>query len=160
MRPPKSGGMTFEKVKIGEFIFGNIKEVQYDKEHKFKGFEGKDDTVGLAVRFVFKLQGYEFPHFSRWMRLNLGEKANLYKKYVSKLVANARPDMDFDLDDLNGLEVKTVWDENGDFQNLENIWPIGGKLKVREFDKDELPEPPPPTEDDFVPEYESEDVPL
>jgi len=156
MRPPKIGGTTFEKVKIGEFIYGTIDKVQYDNDHKFKGFEGKADTNAPAVRFVFKLQGYEFPHFSRWMKFNMGEKANLYSKYVAKLVKDAKPDMDFDLDELTGLEVKTIWDEKGDFQNLENIWPMKGKIVVKMFEKDE----PPAQDDDFVQELSDDDVPM
>jgi len=158
MRPPKSSSMTFEKLKIGEFIYGTIDKVQYDNEHKFKGFEGKADSVAPAVRFVFKLQDYEFPHFSRWMKFNMGEKSNLYGKYISKLVAGAKPDMDFDLDELTNLEVKTIWDENGDFQNLENIWPMRGKITVKLCEDNN--EVPPPTDHDFVPEYESDDVPM
>lgn len=157
MRPPASSSTTFEKVKIGEFIFGTIVKIDYDKEHKFKGFEGKADTIALAVRFVFKLQGYEYHHYSRWMKFNLGEKANLYSKYVVKLVANAKPDMDFDLDELLNLEVKTIWDEKGDFQNLENIWPVKNKITVKLFDKGDAP----PIEDyDFIPEIEENDIPL
>jgi hypothetical protein len=149
--PPRTSSTTFEKVQIGEFILGTIDKIEYDTAHKFKGFEGKEDSIAPALRFVFKLQGYEWPHRSRWMRFTLGEKSNLYKKYVSKLVMNAVPDMDFDLDQLKGMQIKTLWEENGEFQNLESIFPIGQKLAVTD---NEINEPPPPMEDDFIPEIE------
>ncbi len=153
MRPPARSSTTFEKVVIGEFITGIIEVIEYDMEHKFKGFEGKEDSVVPAVRFIFKLDGYQYKHYSRWMKFNMGEKANLYKKYISKLVANAKPDMNFDLDVLLGMPVKTIWEENGDFQNLESIYPAGKKIKV----EDEVPAP---EDADFPPEHDDDDVPL
>ena len=124
---PERKKMDYEKLKIGEFITGIIEEVQYDKEHLFKGFQGKEDTTQMAVRFKFKFDGYNHPHYSRWMKFMYASKANLYVKYVSKLVDNAQPDMELDLDLLQGLEVKTIWVENGDFQNLESIFPLNKK---------------------------------
>lgn len=128
MKPPqRNGSKEFEKVAVGEFIIGTM-EVAYDQEHKFKGFQGKEDTIQPAVRFIFTLDGYKYKHYSRWMKFSYGEKANLYKKYVSKLVENAEPDMDFDLDALNGMKVKTIWSEDNDFQNIDNIFPVNGKI--------------------------------
>ncbi len=63
------------------------------------------------------------------MKFTYAEKSNLYKKYISKLVENAEPDMDFDIDALNGMKVKTIWSEDNDFQNIDNIFPINGKIK-------------------------------
>jgi hypothetical protein len=98
------------------------------------------------------------PHRSRWMNFNVGEKANLYKKYIAKLVNNAKPDMNFDLDLFTGMKIKTIWEMNGDFNNLESIYPNGPKLTITE---NEANEPPVPTDDDFVPEMEdADDVPL
>ena len=151
MKPPQRNSTTFEKVAIGEFIVGTIDKLEYDLEHKFKGFDGKEDRISPAIRFVFKLQGYEYPHRSRWMSFSVGEKSNLYKKYIIKLVNNAKPDMDIDLDAFLGMQVKTIWEENGDFQNLESIYPIGPKLTITE---NEVNEPPPPSDDDFIPEIE------
>ena len=153
MKPPARSSTSFEKVKIGDFITGYIEKIEYDMEHKFKGFEGKEDSVVPAIRFIFKLDGYEYKHYSRWMKFNMGEKANLYKKYVSKLVANAKPDMNFDLDILLDMKVKTIWEENGDFQNLESIYPAGKKITV----KDDVPLP---EDDDFPPEHDDDEVPL
>jgi hypothetical protein len=150
MKPPQRSSTTFEKVKIGDFITGYISKIEYDNEHKFKGFEGKEDKISPAIRFVFKLDGYEYPHRSRWMNLIVGEKSNLDKKYISKLIANAKPDMSFDLDILLDMQVKTIWEENGDFQNLENIYPAGKKITIKDEDEG----------DDFTHEPDDDDVPL
>ncbi len=154
MKPPARSSTTFEKVVIGEFIPGIIEVIEYDMEHNFKGFEGREDTKSPGIRFIFKLDGYEYRHYSRWMKFNMGEKANLYKKYISKLVANAKPDMNFDLDILLGMKVKTIWEENGDFQNLESIYPAGKKITVKE----DVPLP----EEDFPSEDvgDDDDIPL
>ncbi len=142
MRPPVRPKMEYEKVKIGEMISGVIEKVEYDMEHKFKGFQGGEDTVQPAVRLKFSLDGYKFPKFSRWMKFNLGEKANLYKKYVSKLVEGAKPDMDVDLDILNGMKIKTVWSEENDFQNIDAIYPATLKVKSDAAVKTEAPTMP------------------
>uniref|UniRef100_A0A6M3IV98 Uncharacterized protein n=1 Tax=viral metagenome TaxID=1070528 RepID=A0A6M3IV98_9ZZZZ len=126
MRAPKGSGVVFEKVSIGELLPGVIDNVEYDQNHKFT-FQG-EDKIAAAVRLVFKLDGYKFPHRTRWMKFNVGEKANLYKLILSKLVEGAKPDMDFDIDHLKGMKIKTLWAENGDFQNLESIFPLEKKL--------------------------------
>lgn len=130
MFPPKREQKDYEKVIIGEMIPGIIEQVCYDNEHKFKGFQGKEDTIQPAARLKFKLDGYQYPKYSRWMKFNTGERANLYKKYISKLVENAVPDMEFDLDVLNGMKIKTVWSEENEFQNIDAIYPAGKKVKA------------------------------
>lgn len=127
MLKPKARETQFEKVKIGEFITGKIFDVQYEPEHKFI-FNGQE-SVKEGVRLVFELDGYQFKHYSRWMTFNYGIKSTLYQKYLSKLVENAEPDMDFDLDTLKGFPIKTIWSENKDFQNLESIFPLFNKLR-------------------------------
>jgi len=143
MKPPKANTKDFEKVKVGEMIPGIIEEVQYHQEHTFKGFQGQPDTVQPAVRFKFKLDGYEHPHYTRWMKFSYHEKSNLYKKYVSKLVEGAMPDMDFDLDLLTSMKIKTVWSETKGFQSIDAIYPDGDKVKpdakLPEIDLDEPP---------------------
>jgi len=121
---------TFEKVKIGEFINGTIEKIEYDMSHKFN-FQGKE-TVAAGIRLVFNLEGYSFPHRSRWMRFNVGEKSNLYKKYLAKLVEGITPDADFDIDHLRGMRIKTLWEENNDFQNIESIFPLDKKISYTE----------------------------
>lgn len=150
MKPPKRA-TEFEKVSCDEFIGGEIETIQYEEAHEFK-FQGNIKTAS-AVRFKFKLDGYKYPHYSRWMTFSYGEKANLYLKYLLPLVENAKPDMDFDIDALQGMKVKTLWAENNDFQNLETIRPLGGKLK---FDA-KAPETMVINADELMPD---EDVPF
>ena len=130
MRPPARPKLDYEKVMLEVMLTGIIEVVQYNQEYKFKGFSGGEDTIQPAVRFNFSLDGYKFPHYSRWMKFTLAEKSNLYKKYVSKLVEDAMPDMDIDLDILNGMKIKTVWSEDGDYQNIDAIYPAGPKIKA------------------------------
>ena len=141
MKPPKrEGSGDYEKVKTDDFVSGIIEDVAYDMLHKFKGFEGKPDTEAPGVRFKFKLEGYQYPHYSRWMKFNYGEKANLYLKYLAPLVDGAAPDMDFDLDQLKGLKVKTLWNEKNGFQSVETIRPIGKKVAPATLPKEQLAE--------------------
>ncbi len=127
--PPKRN-VQYEKVKIGELIPGVIQEIEYDNEHKFN-YKGQE-SIGPAVRFKFRLESYSYLHGTRWMKFSVGEKANLYKQIISKLIKNARPDMCFDLDELKDMPVKTIWSENNDFQNLDNVYPLGDKKEVKE----------------------------
>ena len=128
MFPPKTEHTDFEKLAIGEFIIGKIAEVQYDLNHSFKGFGDKPDAIKPAVRFVFEFEGYQYHHFSRWLKFTTAEKSNLYKKYISKLVEGVEPDCQFDLDILKGMAVKTIWVEENDYQNIESIFPVGEKI--------------------------------
>jgi len=146
MKPPQKSvdkKLEYEKVVIGDMIPGIIEIVQYDEKHKFRGFEGKPDTIQPAVRFKFKLDGYKYAHYSRWMKFNVGEKSTLYSKYLLKLVENAVPNMDMDFDVLNGMKVKTLWQEKGDFQDIDSIFPIGKKVDgnspIATIDLDEPP---------------------
>jgi len=130
MKPPKHENKEFEKVTVGEMIPGVIADINYDKEHKFKGFQGAADTIQTGVRFKFTLEGCQYSHYSRWMKFSYAEKSNLYKIFIAKLVENPTPDMDLDLDLLKGMKVKTLWNENGEYQNLESIFPAGAKVKA------------------------------
>ena len=130
--PSQQKRYIYERVAVGEFIAGTIDDIQYDPEHKFRFKEEIQEKE--AIRFVFLLGGYTYKKYSRWMTFNTGGKSNLFKKYVSKLVANARPDMLFDFDELKNLPVKTLWENQGDFQNLESILPMGEKQVVKEID--------------------------
>lgn len=128
MKPPKTENKDFEKVSTEDFVQGVIEEIQYDKEHKFKGYNGAEDKVRPATRFKFKLEGCQYPHYSRWMTFSYSEKSNLYTKYLVSLVENAQPDMDFDLDNLKGMKVKTLWSEHNGYQGIETIRPVGKKI--------------------------------
>src|ERR1700690_826324 len=117
MRPPLKHEGDFERVpKYEDWINGEIEDVTLEEEHEFKG---KFAKTGAAVRFKFKLDGCEYAHFSNWMSYSYSEKSNLFKKYLCGLVEGAQPNMDFDLDRLKNLKVRTMWSTNGDFDNIE-----------------------------------------
>lgn len=125
--PPKRD-MQYEKVPVGDFVNGEISDVEYDMSHSFKGYQGKERTTQPGVRLVFKLDGCKYLHKTRWMKFSYHEKSGLYSKYLIKLVDGATPGMEFDLDKIKGMKVKTIWADNGDFQNIENIFPSGKKI--------------------------------
>lgn len=135
MKPPIRPKIEYEKVAVDEWVSGEIEEIQYNMEYK-SSWEGKE-KVGPAVRLKFKLDGCQWPHYSRWMSFNYGEKANLYKKYVSQLVEGAAPDMEFDLDALKGMKIKTMWANDGDYQKLEMIRPVEKKIPFTAEPKEE-----------------------
>ena len=128
MKPPKTENREYEKVDTNDFVVGEIEEIQYDMEHKFT-YQG-NEKQRPACRFKFKINGCEFPHYSRWMTFNYGEKSNLYLKYLVPLIENAQPDMDFDLNGLQGMKVKMLWTEKNGFQSVETIRPLNTKLKA------------------------------
>ena len=123
---PPSKKLEYEKVKTDDFVVGEITEIKYDMERKsiWKGVE----KVGPACRIIFQIDGCKFPHGTPWMSFNLSEKSNLFKKYVSSLVEGAEEFMEFDLDQLIGMKVKMLWKDNGDFQHIEVIRPVGSKI--------------------------------
>ena len=128
MRPPTRSNADFDYERIptyDDWIKGEIDDVTLEENHAFKGQFAK---VGDAVRFKFKIEGCEYPHYSGWMSYNLGEKSNIFKKYLVGLVEGAQPDMVFDLDRLKGLKVKMILKANGDFDNLELIRPLEKKI--------------------------------
>ena len=142
--------MDYEKVATGIFVEGIIEEVQYQDKRLFKGFEGAADSYAPAARFKFAIDGRVFPHYSRWMKFSLHSKATLYKKYVTKLVEDAYEYMDFDFDAFNGMRVKTIWSDNGDFQDIDLIAPLGEKLKVELIEPENTGEPCPKEFDESV----------
>lgn len=132
MRPPVKK-MEFEKISTSDFVTGTIEDILYDQEHSFKGFgkdsEGKQkpDTIGPAVRLVFTVDGYKFPHKTPWMKFSYSAKSKLFSKYIVPLVQNAVEYFDMDLDQLKGLKVRMLWVDNGEFQNIETLRPADGK---------------------------------
>ena len=143
-RPPVFGG-NYEKVDCGDFINGIIEEVQEEKDREFN-YQGKI-TKRDAVRIKFKLDGYDYPHYSRWGSFNYGEKSNLFKKYLLPLVEGAEPVKEkdskfngFDIQQLQGMAVKTLWGENEKgYQHVETIRPLEGKI-VPKFEPQEAAE--------------------
>lgn len=136
MKPPPRTKLDYEKIPVDVWVEGTIQDIQYEAERKsmFKGQE----KVGPAVRFKFAFEGCQYPHYSRWFSFSYDEKSNLYKKIVSQLVEGAEPGFDFDLDALKGMGIKTMWSNNGDFQNLEMIRPLTEKI-TRSQPKEEIP---------------------
>lgn len=130
--PPPAKSMTFEKVALGEFITGIIEKIEHEPK-QITHYQG-EEKIRNAVRFVFKLDGYQYPHRTHWMTFSMDERSNLYKKYISKLVDNAKPGICFDLYSLVGTQVRTIWTENGDFQSIELIAPAGKKITVKELE--------------------------
>lgn len=131
MRPPKRSNANYERIqKYDEWIPGIIEEIKLE-EGRRTGFKNDDGSDKFAdqVRFKFILEGHEFPHYGRWMSYTMGEKSNLFIKYLKHLVEGAQPDMDFDLDLLKKMPIKTMWVQNGDFDNLEQIRPAKVKVK-------------------------------
>ena len=155
MKPPKREKTDFEKVTIEDFTICTIVDIVYDMEHKFTGFQGAKDQVKPAVRFKFEVEGYKFHHYSRWMKFTLGDKSNLYTKYIATLVDGAEPYADIDLDILKGVKCKILWAEKNEFQYPETVRPIGGKIKAAEVPSRE------PGEDDseFGPLHPDEELP-
>ena len=124
MYPPRREKVDYEKVKTNDFIIGEIVEIMHEKEHKFT-FQGETKTRE-AVRFKFKLENYKYSHYSKWHTFSYGSKSVLYNKYLSNLVENATPDMNFNLSTLRGMQVKTMW-KGDDYQDIELIRPLNNK---------------------------------
>ncbi len=119
---------VYEKVIPNVEITGLIDEIKEDKEHKFPY---KDKETGLktsftasAVRFIFTLDGSQEKHGTRWMKFSYDKKYELLSKYMVALVEGANEEMLFDIQDLVGMQIKTVWEEseNG-FQSIKTIEP-------------------------------------
>lgn len=139
---PERKQLEYERVAKDEWIPGIIEEIERDPKRD-TGFPYPDKKpdgsphpmagqpkIIDSVRFKFKLEGYRYPHRSRWMTFSYHEKSGLYKKYLWNLVEGAAPDMDFDLEALKGMRVKTMWSANGDFDNLEMVRPDQEKIKL------------------------------
>jgi len=119
------------KVQEDEWIAGEILDIEYEMEHRSM-FKGKE-RVAPAVKIFMQLEGYDKPKSSGWLTFNYSEKSNLFKTYVLPLVEGAKPFMEFDLDNLKGIRIKTMWEtnpKNPDFQNLVRIKPVGDKVKA------------------------------
>jgi hypothetical protein len=130
MKPPPRTKMQYEKVNTEDWVTGIIEDIQRDEKRDtgFKDEETGEPLIKDCIRFKFKLEGYNYPHYSRWMTFSYHEKAGLMKKYLFNLVEGAQPDMDFDIERFKNLPVKLMWSNNGDFQNIEMIRPLEKKI--------------------------------
>ena len=133
LKPPKRD--DYERLDTKDWVYGRIEEIQYDEKHNFGKWPDEKtkeprEKIGPAVRFRFSVDGYEYPHYSRWGYFSYGQKSNLYNKYLSELVEDAKPDMDFNIYLLEGMKVKMLWSEKNNFQSLDTIRSIGDKLRL------------------------------
>ena len=133
MKPPPRTKREYEKVKTDDWVTGIIEDVQRDEKRDtgFKDEETGETKIVDSIRFKFKLDGYQYPHYSRWMSFSYHEKSNLLKKYLFNLVDGCQPDMDFDIETLKGFAVKLMFQDNGDFQNIEIIKPLKERLSQK-----------------------------
>lgn len=127
MKPPMPK-FEQEEILVDEFVNGIITAIEYDENHEFKGQFAK---VGPAVRLTFTLDGYEQPKKSRWFAFSYHEKAKLYQLIIKPLVPNAKPYMDFDMENLKGVKCKLMFSrtesEGKVFFNLDMVKPVGLK---------------------------------
>ena len=148
----------FEKVKIDEYIEGEITDIQ-ERLNKNKKYQDKATQEWKVkevdeCRFVFNLDGYKFKHYSRWMTLSSNENANLFKKYITGLLGTlAIPDNNYNLDMLKGIRVKTMWDElplkdGRMFQFVNKIKPAGPVPDITVHEEEEIPLPEAPPEEE------------
>jgi len=125
--PPREK-TDFEKVIVDEWITGKIvaEKVFENVDQKFKDKEGNDSVRKVnQVRFELSLDGYQHNHYSSRMTLSTHEKSNLFKFLQQIYGENIAPDLAIDTAKLIGLKVKTMWGNNGEYQNLIQIRPLG-----------------------------------
>lgn len=120
MMPPKR---EFEKVEVDTWINGVITEIIYDMKHAFKNSEGP------AVKIKISLVGYKFPKTTPWMLFSYAKKSNLYILFIEPLVEGAYEYMNFDLDQLKDAQVKIMFEQKGEYQNILRIRPLESKIK-------------------------------
>ena len=120
---------------MDEWLGGAIEEVQYDPKRKYKSKDKEtgewSEKTAPHVRLKFKLDGYQYPHYSRWMKASTNEKSNFYSKYLKHLC----PEFDcqdkvVDIDKLVGFRCRTMWQNDGDYQNILGIRPSLPNLNI------------------------------
>lgn len=138
MIPPRR---EFEKVKVDEWISGDITDIQYEQEHEFS-YKG-NKSKGMAARIIFNLDGYKDRKQTGWMGFSYSEKSTLYRVYLSALVEGAKPNMNFDLDLLKNLRIKVMYAQNGEYQNVVMVRPLQDKIlpgsKLKATPDEEVP---------------------
>ena len=141
--------IEYERVKPKVWIKGVIEKVEEDPAHK-KTFQGKESIIP-AVRVVFRLEGYQFPKYTRWMYFSYGLKTKLFE-LLKEFIENPTEDMPFDIQNLVNCPVNTMWKEdtvNGQtYQNLVMIECLIPKFivpgtvveEVKRVDEPDMPE--------------------
>ena len=135
MRTIGGGRKDYERVAVDEWLTGEIAEVQYDEQRQYnvKDKETGEWSKATAphVRFKFKLDGYQYPHYSRWMKASTFEKSNLYGKYLKYLCPKFDcADQLIDLDKLQGIQIKVMFEDNNEFQNVTQIRGLDPDLNI------------------------------
>ena len=123
MKPPRK---EYEKIRVDEWLQGEIVDIQYEKEHEFN-YKGVK-SVGPAAKIQIELKGYKDKKSTGWLSFNYSQKSNLYKFFIEPLVEGARPNMDFDLDNLKNLRIKVMYAQKGEYQNLFAVRPDQTKI--------------------------------
>ena len=127
--------MEFEQVQVDEWLVGKIEAVQFDAHKTYKA-KNKDTgewetREAPHIRFKFALEGYKYPHYSRWMKASTNEKSNLYSKFLKYLCPQYDcQDKVIDIDLLTGCGVKTMWAQEGEYQNLAQIRGVNPALNI------------------------------
>ncbi len=126
MRTIGGGRKDYERVAVDEWLAGEIAEVQYDENRQYnvKDKETGEWSKATAphVRFKFRLEGYQYPHYSRWMKASTFEKSNLYGKYLKYLCPKYDcADQMINLDALEGAAIKVMFEDSGEYQNVSSI---------------------------------------
>lgn len=140
-------------------MLGSVQEVQYDEHRAYRAKNNDtqewEEREAPHVRFKFKLDGYQWPHYSRWMKCSTHEKSNFYSKYLKFLCPQYDcQDKVIDLDQLVGVRVKTMWEDDGEYQRVSQIRGLDPTLNVIASGQEiapgltVAPEEPPPAEDD------------
>lgn len=130
MQPKPRAKLEYEKVRTDDWTQGIVEDIQLEENRKtgFKDEETGEEIIKDCVRFKFKLDGYDHPHYSNWMSFSYHEKAGLFLKYICSLVKDAKPDMTFNLERIKGMGVKVMWADKGEYQRVEMVRPLKEKL--------------------------------
>ena len=129
MSIPKHNVFIQEDIECDVFLPAVITAVEEEQDHKFNTPKG--EVHNDAVRFVFSLSGYQQPKKSAWMYFHYGKKGALLNKYMSKLVNNYQPYMEFDIQKVVGMSVEIIFSRrvynDRVFYNVEHIKPAKGQ---------------------------------
>ncbi len=147
MIPDAQKPIVYEKVPVDTWIPGSVKNIEYDNKHTFT-FHG-NSSLEKGVRIEFILDGYEWPKRTRWMKFVYAPRSTLFLKYMKPLVSGSTPNMLYDIDNLKGLRIKTMWDQSalGDgriFQGINKVKALADPLIYTPPQPDGSPVEPPP----------------
>lgn len=106
MAKPPQKEFIQEDILVDEFVNGVISDIEYEDKHEFKGEFAR---TAPAVRLTFTLDGYEQTKRTPWLSFSYAENARLYKVFIKNLVPDAKPFMDYDLDQLKGKRCKFLF---------------------------------------------------